>query len=135
MQELLSNPLELQDILKKLFGANDTPKVLPPEEIENQSHLTSPSTFHSQNSIPFPPPYRTNQSLRASAPALSPGAQPYNSSLAFMQGNRRNLPPLQTPDRCFSSSNNKTSKPSQSIKIDPIQYHQQQQSIITQSYH
>lgn len=41
------------------------------------------------------------------------GPQPYNSSLAFMQGNRRNLPPLQTPDRCFSSSNNKTNKPSQ----------------------
>ncbi len=127
VQELLSNPSEVQDILKKLFGTNDNPKVSPPEEYQIQSHLTSPSSFHSQNSIPFnnnsmySPPSRlnnNNQPLRV--PPLTTtttppivGPQPYNSSLAFMQGNRRNLPPLQTPDRCFSSSNNKNNKQQQ----------------------
>ncbi len=120
VQELLSNPSEVQDILKKLFGANDNPKVSPPEEYQIQSHLTSPPSFHSQTSIPFSntpiysPPSRLNtndQPLRGPPPIITP--QPYNSTLAFMQGNRRNLPPLQTSDRCFSSSNNKNNKQQQ----------------------
>lgn len=127
VQELLSNPSELQGILKKLFGANDMPKVLPPEELQNQSQLTSPSAFHSATNMPYPsptiysPPSRLNAvaapgPIRGPGPALNTGTQPYNSSLAFMQGNRRNLPPLQPPDRCFSSSNQKTTaKPSQTI--------------------
>lgn len=113
VQELLSNPSEVQDILKKLFGANETPRVSPPEEYQMQSHVAS--------SPSFPPPpsiYPSSATMRIPPPSLisSPGVpvaepQPYNSSLAFMQGNRRNLPPLQTPDRCFSSSTTKTSKP------------------------
>lgn len=79
-----------------------------------QSHLISPSSFHSQpplmsynNSLMYPSPglNNINPSVRAPPPNEP---QPYNSSLAFMQGNRRNLPPLQATDRCFSSSNNKT---------------------------
>jgi hypothetical protein len=120
VQELLSNPSEVQDILKKLFATNENPKVSPPEEYQIQSHLTSPSSFHSQIPVPFnntpiyPPSFRLNnpnQPLRATTIA---GPQPYNSSLAFIQGNRRNLPPLQAPDRCFSSSNNKNNKQQQS---------------------
>jgi hypothetical protein len=118
VQELLSNPSEVQDILKRLFGANDSPKVSPPEEYQMQSHLTSPPPFHSQipfnNNPIYSPPFplnNSNQSIRLPAPATGP--QPYNSSLAFMQGNRRNLPPLQIPDRCFSSSTNKNNKQQQ----------------------
>ncbi|CAF0938709.1 unnamed protein product [Adineta steineri] len=120
VQELLSNPSEVQDILKKLFSTNENPKFSPPEEYQMQSHLISPSSFYSHPSIPFnnttiyPPssclnnqhqPLRVPPPSQPSTPIVGP--QPYNSSLAFMQGNRRNLPPLQTPDRCFSSSNNK----------------------------
>jgi hypothetical protein len=122
VQELLSNPSELQDILKKLFGANDNMKVSPPEEYQTQFHLTSPSSYHSQTPVPFnnTPIYSSpsgfnnttnnNNNPPLRIPSISNGSQPYNSSLAFMQGNRRNLPPLQTPDRCFSSSNNKNNK-------------------------
>ena len=123
VQELLSNPSEVQDILKKLFGTNEPPRVSPPEEYQMQSHLTSSPSF------PLPPPSNTAatfhntsiyppslSTLRVPPPLISPPAaaladpQPYNSSLAFMQGNRRNLPPLQTPDRCFSSSSSSTTK-------------------------
>ncbi len=105
--------MEVQDILKKLFGANENPRVSPPEEYQMQSHLTSPPSFPSQPSIPFTNTSIYSPQLRMPPPptAVINGPQPYNSSLAFMQGNRRNLPPLQTPDRCFSSSNNKTNKP------------------------
>ncbi|CAF3768101.1 unnamed protein product [Rotaria sordida] len=115
VQELLSNPSEVQDILKKLFGTNENQKITPPEEYQIQSHLTSPSSlFHSQPSILFNnnlmySSSRLNnniQSLRVPSTTTT-DSQPYNSSLAFMQGNRRNLPPLQITERCFSSSNNK----------------------------
>lgn len=112
VQELLSNPSEVQDILKKLFGANETARVSPPEEYQMQSHLTSSPSFppsmypSTAAAMRIPPP-----SLMSPPGVSTTEPQPYNSSLAFMQGNRRNLPPLQTPDRCFSSSNNKASKP------------------------
>lgn len=99
VQELLSNPSEVQDILKKLFGVNEHPKVSPPEEYQLQSQLTTPML------LPHTPVY---PSSRAKPPSTDP--PPYNSSIALLQGNRRNLPPLQTPDRCFSSSNNKSHK-------------------------
>ncbi|CAF3868804.1 unnamed protein product [Rotaria sp. Silwood2] len=116
VQELLSNPSEVQDILKKLFGTNENQKISPPEEYQMQSHLTSPSSLYSQ------PPISFNNNLMYSSSRLNNNtqplrvpqqstattdSQPYNSSLAYMQGNRRNLPPLQTTERCFSSSNNK----------------------------
>lgn len=121
VQELLSNPSELQDILRKLRSANENPKVLPPEEYQIQSHLASASSYYSQPSpISFNHPLSSrlnnynNQIPRVPPPsAIANDSQPYNSSLAFMQGNRRNLPPLQTTDRCFSSSTNKN-KPQQS---------------------
>ncbi|CAF0853920.1 unnamed protein product [Adineta ricciae] len=129
VQELLANPSEVQDILKKLFAPNDNVKVSPPEEHQIQSHLTSPSAYYSQppapliNSSFYPLPPRSNnhnQPARLPLPplpsppaaAVAAGPQPYNSSLAFMQGNRRNLPPLQTPDRCFSSSSSSKSNKS-----------------------
>ncbi|CAM4760457.1 unnamed protein product [Rotaria magnacalcarata] len=119
VQELLSNPSEVQDILKRLFGANDNQRTTPPEEYQMQSHLSATSSYHYQS---LPMPYNNSlmysslssrlnnnsQSLRGPPTAET---QPYNSSLAFMQGNRRNLPPLQTTDRCFSSSNNKIKQP------------------------
>ncbi|UJR31311.1 hypothetical protein I4U23_018809 [Adineta vaga] len=132
VQELLSNPSEVQDILKKLFASHDNPKISPPEEYQIQSHLTSPSSYYSQHSTPLINTsfYSSsshlnnhNQSVRITPviPSLSSAvtnSQPYNSSLAFMQGNRRNLPPLQTPDRCFSSSNNKNNKTSQQQTVN-----------------
>lgn len=93
----------------------------PPEELEAQSQMSSSLAFYSQTNVPFhhpsiySPPVRHNNSHQPLRPPMpvSPGPQPYNSSLAFMQGNRRTLPPLQTPDRCFSSSTTKSNKPSQ----------------------
>ena len=118
VQELLSNPSEVQDILKKIFGASENQNSIPPEACQMQSHLTSSLSFHSQSSMPInnaiihstsPTPSNYNSQTSRVLPPIT-GSQPYNSSLAFMQGNRRHLPPLQKNDRCFASSTNKNNK-------------------------
>ena len=113
MKELLSNPSEVQDILKKLFGANENPRAVPPEELQSQSHMTAHGHTSLNSTSIYSPPLRHSNNPSVRMPPVASGPQPYNSSLAFIQGNRRHQPPLQTSDRCFSSSTLKTSKLSQ----------------------
>lgn len=115
VQELLSNPSEVQSILKKMFAANEQYKLSPSEDYAYHCQSTVASPYSSNanysyysgsayGSVPVYPP--------ATTPTMQRSLQPYNSSLAFLQGNRRNLLPIQTTDRCFSSSNTKITKAS-----------------------
>ena len=122
VQELLSNPSELQDILKRLFRKTENHRVSPPEEYQASYQTPIHYAYHPASIYTSPPmqpveiPSVVHSATATSSESLPSSAtsQPYNSSLAFLQSNRRNPATMQASERCFSSSTTKTSRFSQS---------------------